>query len=139
MPTPSSAAITTSACAELRERLLHQRRTRLGRRGTFGPIVKTLHDLAALMDTDPRKIARRGQLTTTYQLIMRACYGLLMTKRKDGKGYNFAPLRTHRKERQEAEALTAAVVAALGSEFGTTAGEVRAVADRLATESSPHR
>jgi hypothetical protein len=139
VPTPPSAAITTSACAELRERLLHQRRTRLGRRGAFGLVVKALHDLATLMDTDPRKIARRGQLTTNYELIMRACYGPLMTKRKDGNGYNFAPLRTHRKERQEAETLTAAVVAALGSEFGTMAGEVRAVADRLATESSPRR
>ncbi|MER7196149.1 hypothetical protein [Streptomyces flaveolus] len=122
----------------LRERLLYERRTRLGRRGVLGPVVKALHALAALLDADLRKSARRGQCTTTFQLIMRACYGPLLTERLDGSGYNVAPLRTHRKERLEARELTAAVVAALGGESGTTAGEVRSVADRLATQLFPH-
>jgi hypothetical protein len=90
------------------------------------------------MDADLRKSACRGQCTTNFQLIMRACYGPLLTKRKDGSGYDVAPLRTHWKERMEARELTAAVVAALGGESGTTAGEVRAVADRLATQLFPH-
>ncbi|GGQ58263.1 hypothetical protein GCM10010216_20180 [Streptomyces flaveolus] len=45
----------------------------------IGPVVKALPTLAALMDADLRKSARRGQRTSNLQLIMRACYDPLLT------------------------------------------------------------
>ncbi|WP_225636645.1 hypothetical protein [Streptomyces solaniscabiei] len=89
------------------------------------------------MDADLRKSARRGQCTTNFEMIMRACYGPLLTKRKDGRGYNVAPLRTHRKE-TGGEGAHGSCRRCPGRRIRTTAGEVRAVADRLATQLFPH-
>ncbi|WP_331723408.1 hypothetical protein [Streptomyces atratus] len=124
----------THTNTDLRNRLLCQRRDRLGRNGSLGPTIKALHDLAALMELTTLTIYRRGQRRTDYLLITRACYGPLMWWDRMVGRYQIKPLRTHRAERKAAEALIGAVVKALGSEYGHTIAEVRAVADRLAIE-----
>ncbi|MEU3656471.1 hypothetical protein AB0E67_27420 [Streptomyces sp. NPDC032161] len=116
----------------LRDRLLRQRRDRLGRNGSLGPTIKALHDLATLMEVPTRVKWRRGQRETDYWLITRSCYGpLIWWDRKAGR-HQIKPLRTHRAERRAADAVITEVVKVLGSEYGTTITKVRAIADQLA-------
>ncbi|MEV8101012.1 hypothetical protein [Streptomyces sp. NPDC088135] len=125
---------TKAKQTELRNRLMQQRRDRLGRNGSLGPTIEAIHNLATLMELTTLTIYRRGQRRTDYLLITRACYGPLMWWDRMAGRYQIKPLRTHRAERRAAEALISAVVKALGSEYGHTITEVRSVADRLAIE-----
>ncbi|MEU9947043.1 hypothetical protein [Streptomyces sp. NPDC047939] len=125
---------TETQNADLRGRLIRQRRERLARNGSLGPTIKALHDVATLMELSTLTIYRRGQMRTDYQLIMRACYGPLMRRNHKTGRYEIKPLRTHRAERSAANLLMDEVVKALGSEYGHSIAEVRTIADRMAVE-----
>jgi len=140
-----NAAIDT---VTLLQRLHVQRRDRLARNGDLGPVIKALHDIADLLESDRWKTRRAGLDMTDYMLLMRACYGpLIAWNRRTGR-YDFTPCplcgstlldRRHRPQEAlaRAETLLESVVDALGAESGTPLPQVRATADRLAAEAMP--
>lgn len=131
----------------LLQHLHAKRRTRLARKGNLGPVIKALYDVVDLLEADRWKTRRTGLDVTDYVLLMRACYGLMMTSNRISGRYEFTPCSTcgstllDRRHRPEgsvdsAEALLAAVVGALGAESGTPLSQVRVTADRLAAEAT---
>ncbi|WP_406122970.1 hypothetical protein OHQ89_12440 [Streptomyces canus] len=131
--TGRSQQVSPLECEQLRARLRAQRRTRLGRNGSLGPVVKALHDLADTLDVERWKQRHLGLHTTDYTLIMRVCYGPLFIQDPRTGQWGLAP----RQQRPDgaldaARTLAKQVVAELGGERGATAGDARAAADRLA-------
>lgn len=125
---------------ELRDRLLQQRRERLGRNGSLGPTIKALHDVATLIELNTLPIYRRGQERTDYHLIMRACLGPLMWRDHKAGRWEIARVRTHRAEYAAADVLIDNVIAALGPQYdGKSLAELKAITDQLAIEAMAAR
>ncbi|MFD7855207.1 hypothetical protein ACFV6B_13100 [Streptomyces microflavus] len=121
--------------AELRDRLLQQRRDRLGRIGNLGPTIKALYRMAALAEASPMTIHRGGRMRVDYHLIMRVGLGSLMWRDRRTGRWEIASVRTHRAEYAAATTLIDDVIDALGPQYdGMSLTDLKAITDRLATE-----
>ncbi|WP_211832766.1 hypothetical protein [Streptomyces asiaticus] len=143
--------MTEEARPELLTRLRTARRARMARRGDHGPVVKSLHDLADVMELDQfrsTRYRRDGVRAVTAVMLMRATYGPLLVWDRCAGRYDIQDISVRSeteygeaKARRDAlrQALTDATCAMRRRSPGVLRlrpSDVRAIADRLAVETA---